>query len=192
MKKKKNILIVIMIILLIILMIVIVTLNKLKTKNDRTSEENLEYINSDELEEGTISPDMIHVVIALYEGELNPKAISKATYYFINDLVPEYLKKCKNEEVTRKYFEKNKDNIYLDIGINKEDEFVNLINEIKKLSGKLEFESSRFDKDSINVKSNHLETVLYIKYKDNEEIAIRMKLLNRVYENKTSIKFYAD
>ncbi len=174
-------------------MIFMMILKNLRKENaPRTSEENLAYINSDELEEGTISPDMIHVVIALYEGELNPKAISKSTYHFINHLVPEYLKKCKNDEVARKYFQKNKDNINFDIGISKEEEFVNLIHEIQKLSGNLEFESSRFDPDEVIVKSNHVEAVLYIKYKNNDEIAVTIRLSNKVYENKNSIKFYAN
>ncbi len=177
-----------MIILLIALIIVIFQLNKLK--GTRTSKENLEYINSDELEDGTVSPDMIHVVIALYEGELNPKAISKSTYHFINHLVPEYLKKCKNEEITREYFQRNKEDIYLDIGINKEEEFISLINEINTLSGNLEFESSRFDKDTLVVKNNRVEAVLYIKYRNNDEINVNVNLYNKVYSNRTSIKFY--
>lgn len=177
-----------MIILLIALIIVVFQLNKLK--GTRTSKENLEYINSDELEDGTVSPDMIHVVIALYEGELNPKAISKSTYHFINHLVPEYLKKCKNEEITREYFQRNKEDIYLDIGINKEEEFISLINEINTLSGNLEFESSRFDKDTLVVKNNRVEAVLYIKYRNNDEINVNVNLYNKVYSNRTSIKFY--
>ena len=176
------------IILLIALIIVIFQLNKLK--GTRTSKENLEYINSDELEDGTVSPDMIHVVIALYEGELNPKAISKSTYHFINHLVPEYLKKCKNEERRREYFQRNKEDIYLDIGINKEEEFISLINEINTLSGNLEFESSRFDKDTLVVKNNRVEAVLYIKYRNNDEINVNVNLYNKVYSNRTSIKFY--
>lgn len=184
---KKNILLILILILLVVLIICIIGLSKIK--KIRSSEENLEYINSDELDEGTISPEMIHVVIALYKGDLNPKAISKSTYHFINHLVPEYLKKCTNEEITKKYFQKNKYDIYLDTGINKEEEFINLINNINKLSGNLEFETSRFDKDSIVKNNNGIEAILYIKYKNNEEISVKVKLLNKVYSDKTSVLF---
>lgn len=184
--KKKTVLI---LILILMVSLIVCLVGLIKIKNVRNSKENLEYINSDELDEGTVSPSMIHVVIALYEGDLNPKAISKSTYHFINHLVPEYLKKCTNEEITRKYFQKNKNDIYLDIGIDEETKFIDLINEISKLSGDLEFESSRFDKDNVIVNTNGTEAILYIKYKNNEEIAVKVKLLNKVYSNKTSVQF---
>ena len=184
MKRKRRILILLILVLLMCMITLIIIKNQL-----RTPEENLKYINSNEMDKGTVSPEMIHVVIASYEGELNPKAISKSTYYFINYVIPEYLNECKNDSKTDKYFEKNKDKINLDIGINNKDEFKNLIQEIKKLSGKLEFESSRFDKDNINKESYNLKTILYVKYKNNSEISFNVTISNKIYNNKSSIKF---
>ncbi len=183
----KKIIFVTMLILLIILAVLLIVLKN----NIRTPKENLSYINSDEMEEGTFSPDKIHVIIAayVYEGELNPKAISKSTYYFINSIIPEFLKQCTDDEKTDKYFEKNSENIKINIGITEKEEFEALINEIRKLSGKLEYENSWFDLDSINRTRHNLETILHIKYKDNPEITVKLTISNKQYRNKTSIKY---
>lgn len=183
--KKRKILIILILIILLVLMITLIILKS----HIRTPKENLEYINSDEMDSGTFSPQMIHIVIAYYEGDLNPKAISKSTYYFVNNMIPKLLKECSDDSKIDKYFEKNMDEIKFNIGINDKDEFKALMQEIKKLSGKLEFESSRFDRDNITRENSSLKTILYVKYKNNPELSFDVTISNKVYNNKSSIKF---
>ena len=185
MKKKK---LLVFIFLVIILLIIFTLLLRISIINKNSSQDNLEYIYSEEIKEGTTSPDMIHVVIALYKGEVDPRSISKSTYYFINTVVPNYLKKCTNDKKTEKFFKKNLDNIKMDVNTNKS-EFKGLISEIRKLSGELEYESSRFDSDTIRRTNKGLEAMLYIKYKNNPEISVKVTILNEPDLNKSPIKY---
>lgn len=180
MKKRRIIIILLIILLIVVLSLIIIKLNI------RTPRQNLDYINSNEIDEGTFSPQMIHVVVASYEGDLNPKAISKSAYYFLNTVIPKYLKECNDSE---KYFEKNKDAIKLDIGVTNSEEFSNLMQEIKKLSGNLEYESSRFDADNIKKDFKGLKTTLYIKYKNNPEISFDITISDKIQSDRNSVKF---
>ncbi len=179
----------ILIIIFIILCILLISLILVKSKI-RTAEENFEYIYSDEMDENTFSPEMIHLVIAAYNGEENPKSITKSTYNLIVNLIPEYLKKCVNEEQTLKYYEKNAKDIYLLLGIDNKEEFNNIIKEISKLSGDLKFESAKFDRTTIEKSNNSLKVVLKIKYVDQEEISLNVEIKNKSYLTKPTIKFY--
>ena len=180
---RKKILITIIILTILLVALLIVVFMQTNTKR------NLEYINSDEMNEGTVSPDFIHVVVASYKGKLNPKAISKSTYYFINELVPKYLKKCDNSESARKYFQRNLKDIKLDIGVEKEEEFLKLMEEIQKLTPELKLERSYFNMDEIENNYNNTKANLYIKYENNPEISVKLTISNRIYQDKSTIKF---
>ncbi len=184
--KNKKIILFSIIMMLVLLSCMVIVINIIRLNDP---EVNLEYINSDEMRDETFSPDMIHIVISKYEGNLNPKAISKSTYYFINTVVQRYLNNCVDEESTKRYFNSNADSIYIDIGIDSEDEFYELIQEIDKLNGKLEYENATFKMNEIYVNSNNTEAILYIKYKDNPEISVKTTISNRVYNNRSSIKY---
>lgn len=187
MKNKKILILAVIMILMILLLSLIILL----IQNKRTPKENFKYIYSDEMDEGTFSPEMIHIVIARYEGDINPKAITKASYNLINKVIPTYSKYCKDEKSMKDYFDKNKNEITLETGILTENEFEKFINEINKLSGKLKFESAKFDRESITVNKNDLEVVLKIKYKDNEEISINTKINNKkTSSSRAAIRFY--
>lgn len=177
------------IIILIILMLVLLLLVILKSRI-RTSQEMFEYIYSNDMDEETFSPEMIHIVIAAYEGDINPKAISKATYYMITNRIPEYLKNCKDNQSLNKYFEKNAESIYLETGIENYDDFKRLIDEFRKLSGNLKLEYAKFDRDSIKVNKNNLEVILKIKYQEQDEISLNMKIKNKKTANSPAIEFY--
>lgn len=152
-------------------------------------ENKLTYINSDEMKEGTTSPKMIHVVISRYDGDLNPKAITKSTYNFINSIIPKYLKKISNEDEAISYYNKNIQEIYTEIGIRNQNEFIDLYKEISKLEGELEYESSKFKLNEVEKGNRETEANLYIQYSNNPEICIKIIVSNRVYENRTSIKY---
>lgn len=102
---------------------------------------------------------------------------------------PEYLKNCSDNN-TEKYFNKNKDSIYLDTGITNKDDFDKLIKEISKLSGKLELEYAIFDRETIKVNKTNLEVVLKIKYKDQDEISLNVRIKNKQRDNVPSIEYY--
>lgn len=180
-KRRIILLIFILLIFLGVLMVVKFYLTKDKI--------NFEYIYSDEMKNGTFSPKMIHLVIAAYEGDVNPKSISKSTYYMITTKIPEYLKNCSDNN-TEKYFNKNKDSIYLDTGITNKDDFDKLIKELSKLSGKLELEYAIFDRETIKVNKTNLEVVLKIKYKDQEEISLNVRIKNKQRDEVPSIEYY--
>lgn len=152
-------------------------------------ENKLAYINSNEMKDGTTSPKMIHVVISRYEGDLNPKAITKSTYNFINSIIPKYLKKIDSEDDAIKYYNKNKSEINKEIGIKNETEFVDLYKEISKLEGKLKYESSKFKMDEVEKGDRETEANLYIQYSNNPEICVKIIISDRIYANKTSIKY---
>lgn len=183
-KINKKILLLIIIIVVVVLIALIMLLDTTKSHIN-----NLEYINSDEMNEGTFSPEKIHVLLQIYKGDLNPKAISKSTYYFTQSLVPEYYKKCKTEFSAKRYYFNNKKNIFIDTGINSEEDFLKLNSEIQKLSGELIFESSRFGIDEMKKKSDGVETYLYIKYKNNDEIKIKVIIYNTVLEDCSTVIF---
>lgn len=182
--KNKKIVISMLIVLTILIVILIVLINIL-----RTPQETFEYIYSDEMDEGTFSPEMIHIVIAAYEGEVNPKAISKSTYYLITELIPEYLNKCKDGD-TNKYFDKESNSIYLMTGIKNKEDFKKFMDELKKLNENLKFEYAKFDRESVKVNENDLEVVLKIKYQNQEEISVNMRIKNTESETRPSIEFY--
>lgn len=182
--KNKKIVISMLIVLTILIVILIVLINIL-----RTPQETFEYIYSDEMDKGTFSPEMIHIVIAAYEGEVNPKAISKSTYYLITEIIPEYLNKCKDGD-TNKYFDKESNSIYLMTGIKNKEDFKKFMDELKKLNGNLKFEYAKFDRESVKVNENDLEVVLKIKYQNQEEISVNMRIKNTESETRPSIEFY--
>lgn len=186
-KKKINPKKIILILLILIIVLLFLLLIRLKA---RTTKENFEYIYSDEMDENTFSPEMIHLVIAAYEGDVNPKAITKSTYNFITNLIPEYLNKCVDENETQKYFERNKESIYLLLGIDNQEGFKNLIQEIKKLSGDLVFEYAKFDRETIKRNTNNLTVVLKIKYENQEEISVNVKIDNKISSSRPTIRFY--
>ena len=182
--KNKKIVISMLIVLTILIVILIVLINIL-----RTPQETFEYIYSDEMDKGTFSPEMIHIVIAAYEGEVNPKAISKSTYYLITEIIPEYLNKCKDGD-TNKYFDKESNSIYLMTGIKNKEDFKKFMDELKKINGNLKFEYAKFDRESVKVNENDLEVVLKIKYQNQEEISVNMRIKNTESETRPSIEFY--
>lgn len=187
MKKKK--IIIIGVILLIILMIYLLSFVLLKSRT-RAPYENFKYIYSDEMDEGTFSPEMIHIVIALYEGNINPKAITKASYNLITQIIPTYLRICKDDKSIQEYYENNSKQISLEIGITKEEDFKKFVDEIKKLSGNLKFEYAKFDRETIEINKNNLEVVLKIKYKEQEEISFNVRINNKETSSKSAIEFF--
>ena len=64
------------------------------------------------------------------------------------------------------------------------------MDELKKLNGNLKFEYAKFDRESVKVNENDLEVVLKIKYQNQEEISVNMRIKNTESETRPSIEFY--
>ena len=128
-----------------------------------------------------------------YSGELKSKNIGKSIYYMANEVIPRYytqLKQLSDEEI-EKYYKKNKKTIYLDTGKIEVNNFILLINEIKKINNQsLELEEYYIDKDSIVAQNNSTKADLYIKYKNNDAIAIKIQVLNKFKDDVSSVKYY--
>lgn len=172
----------ILIICLIILLAILITI-VLYSKNVRSlkTEETLYYVYSDEIKYHETSPERIGHVYHAYKGDVNPKAITKSTYYFTHVLVPDYYKDFSSGKTSIKsYFDKNKEAVDVYTAIKSFDEFEKLVNailNIKPSDGKLVYESSRFDSDSIVVDgSGTLKVDLYIKYKNCDEFKVKMSM----------------
>lgn len=189
MEKKLKISVFILLGIIGVFCILIIFLGIELTQN--TGKENYEYIISDEMKKETKSPEMIHVILSLYKGEVNPKFIAKSNYYFIDSVIPRYQKECKNLDKAQKYFSDNKEDIYYDTGIEEEQEFLDLIENINKLN-KSKIESSRFDKKDVIVSDKCLETKLYVKSKKDTEIKFKVTIDNKMNPNTPFIKYSAN
>ena len=171
-----------------ILLLVLVLISIIIT-SDKKPEDVLAYINSDEMKDGVTSPDMIHIVLGLYKGELNPKALSKSTYIFISEIIPEYSSKLKNEKQVEKYFDKNTERIKLELGITGKKDFKELVEKVQKLKGNLNLEYATFDKDSVKVNRNNTQADLKIKYYENPELTFNITIHNKVKGNSSTIVY---
>lgn len=184
--KRKFLKQIIWILLLIICLLLVLVV---KISNIRDSKESFEYIISDKMDEETVSPSMIHVVLGLYKGDVDPKAISKSTYYFVNTVIPKYYQKYSSIEKAESYYDKYKEDIYLDTGIDNKEEFIKLINQINKIENS-KIISSRFDKDYIIVTEDYLETILYVKLENDKEVSFKV-IINNDYSLKTHFIKYS-
>ncbi len=170
--------------LLLLLIIVFSIISYSKNVKSLKAEDTLYYFYGDEINYGETSPDRIGQVYHAHRengGDVNPKAITKSTYYFINVLVPGYYKEfSENKSSIKEYFEKNKNEIDIYTAIKSYEDFEKLVNailNIKPSDGKLVYESSRFDSDTIDVDtSGTLRVDLYIKYQNCEEFKVKMSM----------------
>lgn len=180
--------------LLIVLIIVISVIYSLSTANLRQARKQLKYIVSEEWNNEKY-PTGMPELIRNYSGQLKAQNIGKSINYVATKVIPNYNEKLKNvnEKEISKYFEKNSKIIETDIGIEKLQDFKNLINEINQKSTvqNLEFESYYIDENSINKSNKMTEANLYIKYKNCKEIEIQLKIYNDKSNIVSSIDYLA-
>lgn len=191
-KNRKKIIILIILILIVSFLGAIIVY--VRGNNLRNADENLKYINSsnlDKIDNGTVSPKGIDIISIRYKGELSPISISKSTYYFSHTLVPKYVKKCKNDDETKKYFEEHKEDILKEIAIDDEEKFIKLLKELRKLKNEnFVYEEAKFR--NIENDGKKLKADLYIKYKNNEEICVKTIISSKLYSSKSSIKYIVE
>lgn len=191
-KQKKKIITSIVVIIIIIAICVIARVTSPKYK----VEKKLKEINvADKMSETMVIPDYLNRINEQYTGDMSTQIIAKTYNNFAESIIPKYNKKCKNmgTEELRKYFNKNKKIILIELGYNNFNDFNAFINQIKTLSGdKLELEEYRIAKTTVKKEDGKVTAYLLIKYKNNQQIAFKTKLQNQVQKNKTSIDYSCD
>lgn len=180
---KRKIIYIIVLVVLALIALILLNINNIK------SSLNLNYIHSDKIKEGTFSPDKIHILLAYYKGEEKGTSITKSLYYFITNRVPEYHKKCKDDKQAKSYYRMNKKSIYRDVGIKDEEKFVNLVSLFYNLPDNLEYESSRFELGEMSKNSNGVSANFYIKYKNSEEIKLKVSIYEKESSKSSPVKF---
>ena len=182
MKENKKIIIIFMIVLVIILLILTCLLGLLKQKTKIINETTIPNGLQNKYPANTIA------ISQQYKGNLQMKDISTKVSEFMTGTIPFLKQHTVNmeEKEVIEYYNNNVANIKRKLGNLTETDFVNLIKEIQKLSEeKLEYESSKYLKDSIVVNGGELDVKLQIKYKNENDISIKVHIPTSSY----SIKF---
>lgn len=176
-------------VLILIIMLLIILINNIQ-ENKVT--EKLNYINGTEWND-EIYPEGMPIVFKLYDGKLTAQNIGKSIYHVVTEIFPKYnmeLKGFTNDQI-KKYYEKNKNEIFKSIGNISEIEFISIINEISTLTKeKYEIEAFYFDINSIVIRKGYLIADLHIKYKGCEEFFVEIQVLNDFKADSSSVKYY--
>lgn len=164
----------------------------LKNRDVIEAKQNLKYINDSNQwnREEVRYPERASSIKNVYEGELTIKDIGKSMYYFTTEVIPKYYNELKgaDENAILEYYAKNSEIIAIDTGIDNEEDFGNLIQMIQKLNSEnLTLDSFIIDKNKTKAKSSYTETILYITYKDNEEIGFRIKIYNQIKKDASTL-----
>ena len=173
----------------LIVIIIILAITNPKSQAQRR----LKKINDpNQMQEEIQVPEYLNTVVAAYNGELTPQIIAKTYNNFATVVIPKYYKKCKklNNNGIKKYFNKNKDLIEIELGYTDCEEFKNFINTIKQLDGaKLELEDYYILDSTIEQKQGKVNAYLVLKYKQNKEIAVNTQISQKLEKEKTSIQY---
>lgn len=174
MKINKKIIAIFIIVLSIILLVLLCILSQLKKSENVKIDETL-------IPNGLQNkyPTNTIAISQQYKGNLQMKDISTKVSEFMTGTIP-FLKQhtvnMQQKEVIE-YYNNNMSNIKQKLGNLTETEFVSLIEEIQKLSNKeLEYETSKYLKDSIVVSGGELDVKLQIKYKNENDLSIKVHI----------------
>lgn len=193
-EKKLKIGIIIGLVLIFSIILLIILLKTYNSSNAKKSEQQLKYIMSDEWND-ELFPKGMPAFIRSYSGELNAKNIGKSIDYVVNTVIPQYKKDLygKDEKEITKYYNKNKNAIIIDTGIDNIDDFKKFINEIviKTKSNDLKFESFYIDENSIEEYSNKTTAYLYIEYDGCAEVDLKIEALKNIEKQISSVKYFA-
>ncbi len=199
-KKKNNNLIVILIIIIVLIVIFAFLVNAIKketTKKEEISQDEIitnytpdvEYeetmnVVKEQFEEiGQIVPENYNFLTRMYEGNVTDTVLYSKIYNFIRKIVPETYKELKDadESLIISYFNTNKETIYSDLGINTEEDYLNLVKKIKEIGDK-EYLSSSFDVSKFETKNKYSKVPLIIQY-EGVSISIDVCVINNENDN---------
>ena len=175
------------ILVVVILVLVIILIMKL-SQSEKNKAEILEYIyDENTVKQSDSYPNNLYQIKDKYYGKLTIDIVGKSMYYVSTEVFPEYYQKLKNasEKNIRKFFEKNKSDILMDVGIDNSDSFFNLISYMQENFNvrKLNFDKFRIDNTYAVAGDSEDDwigtyTQLYITYEDCEEISFYISISN--------------
>lgn len=196
MKKNNNlnnklikILLILFIVLCLILGITVVFLKKELYKNNAVYHQN--YIYDDEQWNDEEYPYMGYMLFVNYKGDLSSNNITKSMYYVANELIPKYYLKLKNSSQVdiESFYEKNKNSIVLELGIETAYDFYKIIEKMQNNFSKdnLIFKGYAIEADTIKVKNNYTDAVLQIKYNDDQKIFLNVRIYNSINKKRNPL-----
>lgn len=189
-KKVKRIMIGLFLILLILLIVVLIILQNQKV-DSKAVKRDLSYINNNEWND-EIHPNGMPKLVSLYRGKLTAQNMGKSMYYFATDVLPTYYDELKDakEQKILSFYNTNAKLIAKETGIENEQDFETLIENIRKLNAEhLVLESFRIDKDKIEPSSKSTEAILYITYQGNDEIGFNLKIYSALRNEISSLVY---
>lgn len=190
-------------ILIIVALIILIIVNVININNNKIIEEKIErereaeILNSlsykgDRISEDVITPAKSYKFFSKYSGNISTVDAYNSFYNMANNIIPNYYKKLKNftKEQINEYFIKNKKDIVKDLGIDKLEDFTELVQGINELTGEnIEFQEYAFDENTIKTEGKVTSADLMIKYKDNKDLKINITLLEEKKDTIIKVKY---
>lgn len=189
--KKIKILIIICAILLVGVSVVYILLNP----NTEAYIELYDIKISNEMDDEMVLPKGLYKLGAVYAGELSTEIICKSYNNLATNVIPKYYMNCKNlnNDEIKEFYEKNDKVIYTELGYENFNQFLNLMQVLKTLTGEeLVFESYELEGLSLEEKEDSFSMYLKIKYKNNDEIVLNSYVQKKLNKKCTSILLTTD
>ena len=207
MRKKRNfngilILIVIIAILIVITIINIMALKNQKEEPPKVAEENavtekkdfdeaLNELNQEFIENGEIVPENYNFLVRIYEGPIKEGEIYSKLYDVIYKHIPELLNNLygKTDNEIIEYMNQNRELIKSNFGIEYTEDLINLV---KKMSDTKDatYASSVLDIANIRDEGNYSVVDLNVKYNNNTDVNLVLKIINEYKGNESTIIVY--
>ena len=123
-EKMKNIKV--LILLLVILLVILVVYRIIHVS---TVDKQLRYLNSSNINEGTIGIGNMYAFGMKYKGDVELSTVDKTVYYFASELAPEY----KNIDDIERYYNRNVDKITRYLGVANVEDFSKIVKSLQAL-----------------------------------------------------------
>lgn len=184
-EKIRGLIILLLVILILLVIGIVFILNNPVDKN-------LKYIYSDkEMKISVAMPLNINKGFKDYRGFINRNYIYKALDLFAKEQLPKYYHDVKklDDEGIKKYFNKNAKRIKIELGLEKEEDFLELAKTIQTIKNdKFEFIQYTINPMSVRTTNNGISFALIFEYKDQDKIAFKISVGNVADESKTPIR----
>ena len=131
-------------------------------------------------------------LISKYKGNLSREYLYEHTYSFVNYLPKLYTDiKTMNNKQLLEYMNENIGDIKKYSGITKKDDFINLIDLIKKVDfdKDIGFKTATLDAETINDDGEYCNFNVKFEYSDNTKLNFKVRLCNREISNKPLLQF---
>lgn len=123
-----------------------------------------------------------------YRGNMSEETMYTLIYEFALDVLPQF-RNTLNEDID-KFYNDNKDYIYVKTGMENIEEYKAFVEKIKNLPEKLTLSKTEIKEGSVKKKGTTVYATLVIYYNDNSQyVEIDIKLENYVKKDRTSVVF---